>query len=365
MREGGSRTWLFQYRIGSKQRRLSLGNAAAVPVLKARETAADLHAKVRLGGDPAIEKAVAIERANETFGAIVNQYLTAKKSKLRLTTYTGIERHLLKQSKRLHKLPLTAIDQRSIAQVLNEVAENAGEVTANRVRTSLSGFFTWAIKEGCGLPAGNPASNTNKRPEKPRERVLKPEEMRAIWNACGNDDYGDVLKLLLLTAQRADEIARLRRDELRDDFIALPAERTKNHRAHTVPLSEPARTILASLNGESPCVFGRDGTGFSGWSKAKKRLEARIKEQTGKELPHWTPHDLRRTAATGMADLGVAPHVIETVLNHVSGHKAGVAGIYNRASYEKEKRDALNLWAEHVLSIVECRASVVIPLKLA
>jgi integrase len=111
-------------------------------------------------------------------------------------------------------------------------------------------------------------------------------------------------------------------------------------------------------------VFGRDDTGFQGWSKSKERIDARI-AKAGTPLPGWTPHDLRRTAATRMADLGVGPHIIEAVLNHISGHKAGVAGIYNRASYDREKREALNLWAEHVLSIVEGRASVVIPLKRA
>jgi integrase len=365
LRKSGSRTWLFQYRIGAKQRRISLGNAAVVPVGRARETAADLHARVRLGGDPATDKVVAIERANETFGLVVERYLAARRGKLRPRTIVGVERHLMKQSKRLHRLPLTSVDQRTIADLLNEVAVNAGEVTSNRVRTSLSGFFTWAIKEGFHLPSGNPASNTNKRKEKPRDRVLKPEELKSIWAACREDDYGDIIKLLMLTAQRADEIARLQTDELHDEMIVLPQNRTKNNRAHVVPLSEPAKTILAPLRSDRLCVFGRDGAGFSGWSRAKATLDQRIAQQTGKPLPHWTPHDLRRTAATGMADLGVHPHIIEAVLNHVSGHKGGVAGIYNRATYDREKRDALNLWAEHLLAVIEGRAALVVPLKRA
>ena len=84
-----------------------------------------------------------------------------------------------------------------------------------------------------------------------------------------------------------------------------------------------------------------------------------------KPLEHWTIHDLRRTVATGMAELGVQPHIIEALLNHVSGHKGGVAGIYNRATYDKEKREALNLWGEHVLSVIEGRGAKVLPLKRA
>jgi integrase len=165
-----------------------------------------------------------------------------------------------------------------------------------------------------------------------------------------DDHYGTIIKLLLLTGCRANEIGRLRWDELHDEQIILPGARTKNKRAHVVPLSEPAKATLAGLHRrpDRVCVFGRrQDTGFSGWGAAKRELDSRAKAE------HWTVHDLRRTVATRMADLGVQPHIIEAVLNHVSGHKAGVAGIYNRAAYDKEKREALNLWAEHVSALVE------------
>jgi integrase len=167
-----------------------------------------------------------------------------------------------------------------------------------------------------------------------------------------------------LTGQRADEIASLRWSEIRDDAILLPGERTKNHRQHIVPLSAPALGILqgqahrVTAAGElRDLIFGLGDGPFSGWSRSKEMLDAKIAERTGKPLPHWIPHDLRRTAATGMAELSVQPHVIEAVLNHVSGHKAGVAGIYNRSSYEREKRQALDLWAEHLAAVVEGRVS--------
>jgi integrase len=195
--------------------------------------------------------------------------------------------------------------------------------------------------------------------------VLTDAELRTIWKACGDDDYGAVVKLLVLTGQRANEIGELHWDEVHDEQILLPGERTKNGRAHVIPLSDTAKDILGKIESKSRTyVFGRDDSGFQGWSKAKERIDARI-AKAGKPLEHWTLHDLRRTAATRMADLGVQPHIIEAVLNHASGHKGGVAGIYNRATYDKEKRAALNLWAEHVLATVEGRKAVVVPLKRA
>jgi integrase len=365
LREGGSRTWVYQYRIGSKQRRMVLGSAKSVPLKLARENASKLEARVKLGGDPAMDKEAAHREADNTFGALVDEYLKARKSEWRPRSEAEIRRHLTKHAKSLHKMPIGAVGQRNIANLLNEIAKEAGNVTANRVRASLCAFFGWAIREGIKLPEGNVASYTNKRDEKSRERVLTDAELKRIWKSCLDDDYGAVLKLLTLTGQRANEIAELRWAEVLDEQILLPAERTKNGRPHIIPLSEPAKTILAKFpRKDRACVFGRDDTGFKGWSKAKEKIDGRI-AGAGKPLAHWTPHDLRRTVATRMAELGVQPHIVEAVLNHVSGHKGGVAGIYNRATYDKEKREALNLWAEHVMATVEGRAATVVPMKRA
>jgi integrase len=247
--------------------------------------------------------------------------------------------------------------------LLNDIASESGDVTSNRVRAAISALLGWVIREGIRLPEGNVASYTNKREEKSRDRVLSDTELRAIWTACLDDDYAAVIKLLMLTGQRASEIAQLRWDEIHDEQIVLPADRTKNHRAHVVPISDAAGAVLAAFNGDGRSyVFGRDDTGFQGWSKAKDKIDARIVKAGGK-VAHWTPHDLRRTVATRMADLGVQPHIIEAVLNHVSGHRAGVAGIYNRATYDKEKREALNLWAEHLVAVIEGRKAIVVPMR--
>jgi integrase len=338
-----------------------LGSATSVPLSVARKNASTLEAKVRLGEDPALDRHNARLEADNTFGVLANQYLEARKSKWRAGTYEENSRYLGKYAKSLHNIPIAAVSQRNIANLLNSIAKESGDVTANRVRSSLSGLLGWVIREGIRLPEGNVASYTNEREEKSRERVLTDAELKAVWGACLADDYGAVLKLLTLTGQRANEIAALRWEEVHDEQIVLPGERTKNGRTHIIPLSDAAKAILHRGHDGRTYVFGRLDTGFQGWHVAKQALDGRIAEP----LAHWTTHDLRRTVATRMAELGVQPHIIEAVLNHVSGHKSGVAGIYNRATYDREKREALSMWAEHVTALVEGRKAVVVPMKRA
>ena len=365
LRDGGSRTWIYRYRIGTKQRSVILGSATAVPAAVARKNASGLAARIRLAEDPALDRDNARLEADNTFSVLAQQYLETRKAEWRPVTHTEITRHLIKYAKSLHRVPIAAVSQRNIANLLNVIAKDAGDVTANRVRGSLCALFGWAIREGIRLPEGNVAALTNKREEKSRDRVLCDAELRTIWSACLEDDYGAILKLLTLTGQRAGEIAELRWDEVGDEQIQLPGNRTKNGRAHTIPLTKPAKMILSRFERDGrTCVFGRVDTGFNGWHNCKQALNARI-VAAGKSLAEWKPHDLRRTVAHRMAELGVQPHIIEAVLNHVSGHKGGVAGIYNRATYDKEKREALNLWAEHLMATVEGRTATVVPLKRA
>jgi integrase len=200
---------------------------------------------------------------------------------------------------------------------------------------------------------------------------LEPDEIRLIWN-LPKGQYRDILRLLLLTACRAKEIAALQWGEVHDDMIVLPPERRKTRKiskkkptAHIVPLSEPARAILAAQpRSADGFVFGRvNGRPFSGWGASKIHADDVIEKAAGKPLKHWTPHDLRRTAATRMADpLGIAPYVIESCLGHV-GHKAGIGGTYILSNYERDKRRALDQWGEHVMAIIEGRESNVVTLR--
>jgi integrase len=368
VRDGGSRTFVFQYKIGTKQRRIALGSVTALDIGKARDTAKDLYARVRLGQDPAGDKAAAKIKAAETFEASAAPFLARQRTRLRPRPYVDVERHVLIHAKMLHGLQLAKITRRDIATCLAAITQNNGAVTANRVRSTLSSFFAWAI--GAGLLEHNPVTGTNVNEEKSRDRVLLPDELRLIWNALDDTHYGAILRLLALTGQRAGEIAGLRWSEIKDAEIVLPPERTKNKRAHVIPLSEPARAIIAAqprrigADGKPrDLVFGRGSGPFDGWSNSQNLLNARIAATTGKTLPHWTPHDLRRSFATHAAEIGIAPHIIETILNHVSGHRRGVAGIYNRATYARETRIALDHWAEWLAAVVEGRESNVVPLR--
>jgi integrase len=262
----------------------------------------------------------------------------------------------------LSGMGIAAVDRRAIAAQISRIATTAPS-QANRTLTSVHAFFRWAVGEG--LIENNPATDCNKAQESgARERFLTKDEIRALWTALPAGDYGDLVKLLLLTGQRRQEFGDLHWSEI--DFetgqITLSGERTKNQRTHIIPMSGTVAEILRARprNPERDLVFGEKGRGgFGDWSKAKARLDTML------EIPAWRIHDLRRTCATGMAELGVQPHIIEAVLNHISGHKGGVAGIYNRATYENEKRTALTLWANHVEAIVSDRAPKVVPMKRA
>jgi integrase len=346
LRKSGARSWIYQYKIGAQNRRITIGNATALTVTVARDSAEKLHAKVRLGQDPAGEKIEGRARAAETMAVAVQLYLTDRRKHLRPKSIVEIERHLLTYGKPLLTLPLAGINRRTIATRLSVIATQSGDVTANRARSSWSAFFAWCMREG--LIDNNPVLGTNVRPEQSRERVLTDEELKTVWNAtAGVDDYNAIMRLLMLTGCRASEIGALSWAEVLDDRIVLPAARIKNGRAHTIPITTPMRAILDARPRHEGLVFGgRKGRPFNSWGACKRALDERI-EATGVKLEHWTPHDLRRSMATWMAESGTAPHIIEAVLNHV-GHKAGTAGIYNRANYEPQKRIALEKWADHI-----------------
>jgi integrase len=352
-----SKTWIFRYRHGRTQRSVKLGRSPALSIVAARRAAEKLAAQLALGADPAADRAAAKSQAEHTFASLAEKFLDARRPGLRPATVHEYERHLLRDCKSLHRLPIAGVTQADIVRLLNNAA---GPVTANRLRATLTAMFSWVMREGVKLPDGNIASFTNKRDETSRDRVLSDQELKAIWRASGHDDYGAIVKLLILTAARRDEIAHLQWSEVGDGALNLPAARTKNGRAHVIPLSEQSRVIIAGRErGKRIHVFGRDDSGFHGWSKCRYRLDKNL----GDTVADWVLHDLRRTAVTRMAELGVQPHIVEAVVNHVSGHKGGVAGIYNRAAYDREKREALSLWAEHVMALVEGRKAVVAPLR--
>ncbi len=349
--------YYLRYRLGGVQRMKSFGrHGSPWTADTARRQATAALGKVVTGLDPFAEQREA--RAAETFGAEAVRYLDRKRPAMKPRSFEEVERHLTNHAAPLAKLRLTEIDRRAIAVRLAEVEDASGPVARNRVRSSLSAFFAWAITEG--FIEINPVSGTGKADEGgSRERTLTEDELAEVWRALGDDQFGDIVRLLILTGQRREEIGGLRWDEvdLKQRLIVLGPERTKNKRQHELPLSTSAKTILEKQHRRQArdFVFGYGLGAFSGWSDSKAALDKRLlaaRGSKGKPLPDWRLHDLRRTAATIMADrLGVLPHIIEAILNHVSGHRAGVAGVYNRATYAKEMREALERWANHVEAI--------------
>jgi integrase len=194
-----------------------------------------------------------------------------------------------------------------------------------------------------------------------RERTLTNAEIIAFWKATEKvaAPYSAIFKILLLTGARLNEVAGIRRDELSDDGATwtLPSDRTKNHRPLVLVLPPLILSLIPRPAGPECFVFGGDKP-VSSFSRTKAELDAAMPG-----VAPWRIHDLRRTAATGMADLGIMPHIIEAVLNHVSGAKAGVAGIYNRAAYADEKKAALERWANHIDGLVSGRGAKVTDIK--
>jgi integrase len=349
LRESGSGSWVFQYRVGVKQRRLTFGSVRTISAQKAREQATKFYAAVKLGRDPAGEKNTAKELANETVEATLPLFLARQKERLRPRAYVEVERHLNEHAKRLHSLPLANVARRDIATVLAAIATSKSGATANRTRSSLSGFFSWAIREG--LVDVNPVAWTERREEVSRSRVLTDAELREIWAALKDDTYGDIVKLLLLTGCRREEIGGLRWS--------------------TIPLTEPAHAILKArprllLSDGSACnhIFGRGQRGFADWRGSKLDLDERIAATRAaagqRPMPAWVLHDFRRMLFTTMHDrLGIAPHIVEAILNHV-GHRGGTAGVYNLADYSDAKHIALQKWADHIETLISGKRSAAV-----
>jgi integrase len=363
IRAGGKRTWIAQYRLGSKQRRVTIGTVETLDADAARRHARSALSKVHLGTDPQLEKTEARAQAAVTLGSVVDSYLARHAvRRLKASTFTDVERYLRKHWGTLSELPIRKITRADVAARLARIAEESGGFAANRARAALSALFAWAIAEG--LADANPVVGTRKAiDETARDRVLTDEELMLIWRHAGGGHYGAIIRLIILTGQRREEVAAMTWEEvdLEGATWRIGSDRTKNARAHEIPLACQAVELLRTLELREgrALVFGSRSGPFSGWSKAKASLDARVQKvlravhDQGLTLKAWRLHDIRRTVATRLADLGVLPHVIEAVLNHVSGHKAGVAGIYNRSFYAAEKRAALTLWASHVMALVE------------
>jgi integrase len=354
IRNGGHKSYIFQYEFnGSKK--WNCGAVGKITLAKAKDIARDVYENVRRGVDPATKRQAAIEESANTLEKTAADFLAHKQqgNRIKQRSLAEFKRYLETYWKPLHRFHVGHITPDMIAAEFETLTKERGSIAANRALTSLSSLFVWAIKRGRGVTQ-NPCAAVEPNQEKARERVLTDGELAQIWLAAPDNDYGKILRLLMLTACRRDEIGSAMHSELdkENHTFTISSDRTKNGNAHTIPLPDAAMQIFEETGRRDgrDFLFGYGRGGFSGWSDAKENLDDAVK------IPHWTLHDLRRTVATRMADIGVRPHVIEAILNHISGHKAGVAGIYNRSTYAAEKKAALDLWANH-LAVAIAKAS--------
>jgi integrase len=377
--EHGHKSWSLHYRFGGRLRRLTIGDARWINPAQARREAAAALERVRQGVDPSVEKRLqrlAPALGADNFGALLEDYLKRHAS---VNTAAGT----YKETKRAFQrdvlpewgnLPLSSITRAHAISLIDGIAAKGAKVHANRTLSRLRHLFNWAVERG-RLSASPIVGMKPPTKERARDRTLSDDELRWFWSACDTIGwpFGPLAKLLLLTAQRRDEVGGMEWSEIDFDkkTWSIPRHRAKNDRAHQVHLSAAAFEVVGTLPRVTGWpVFSTNGRPVSGFSQGKDRLDAVMIVAKRAELgdraepiPHWVLHDLRRTAATNMARLNFPPHVVDKVLNHVSGTIRGVAAVYNRFDYLDERRAALEAWGRHVRNLVSPAMANVVELR--
>jgi integrase len=341
----GTRSFAVRTRINGKTVKITLKDVG-LDLARARAATRDLLAKVAQGDDP---RAAKRRVKASTLGGIAELFLKHTAPQVRRKTHIERERHLRRDWAPLHGRPIAEIRKGEVAARLLEIKDNHGAIASNRSRTTLFNVFAWAVDQE--LLEVNVIASV-KRPlsrEPRRDRALDLDELRQVWAATdGGSAHDAIIRLAILTGARKSAIGGMMRREVNLDkaLWSLPPERVKNNLPHLVPLSRQAVAIIRARPERGEYVFGDRGVApFAGWSASKRRLDRRL------GLPHFTVHDIRRSVVTGMNELGIAPHVVEAVINHISGEaKKGTAGTYNKAQYLKERTAALQDWADHLTS---------------
>jgi integrase len=347
-----------------------------------RKPGAQHPVRVKLGEPPLMSLATARDKARAMLqdpGGMIEQHERAKLETVQAMLEQFIERHHKPRNRRWQEVrqillreladwqhrPIRDIGRRDVLEVLDRAIDRGTPYAANRLLAYVRKMFNWCLERG--IVDTSPVANI-KAPakERSRDRVLEDEELASIWNAC--DGLGwpwrDLVRLLIVTGQRRDEVAHMAWPDLDLErrLWMLPRELTKADRAHEVALSELAVEILAGMprlsNG---LVFPANRHGsrnpVSGFSGMKRRLDKLC------GVVGWRLHDLRRTAASGMARLGHPPHVVTAILNHSPGSTMGITAVYNRHRYADEKRAALDAWSREVERIIGRNEAEVIALR--
>lgn len=372
----GKRAWQVRYRHSGVQRRMKLGSYPVLSLADARKRAREVLAQVAVGEDPAeMVRSAKAPKPDANKDQIANLAAVYYKRHLRSlrsgeTVRRELDRHVIAKwgRREIHE-----ITKRDVLDLLDGIVDSGRETTANRVRAYLNKFFAWCVERD--VIEHSPMTGV-KAPakEKSRDRVLSDDEIRWFWAACerAGEPWGQLGQVLLLTGQRLNEAAQMTEDELQGNVWHLDKTRTKNKRAHDVPLSKAAIAVLESkgrIKTRSGYVFTTNGlTPLQGFHKGRNSLAQLMLEIAEDEraevveIPHWTFHDLRRTAATGMARLGIPVRHTEAVLNHVSGTGGGIVAVYQKYDYDDEKRQALEAWGRFVVHLVDGKAENVVRL---
>ena len=374
----GSKSWAFRYEVAGRPTKVTFGPASgpgALSLAEAREQAGQARRGLNAGADPAAErKAVKVaaiarveaEAPNDLVEDVVEQFIEKyAKVETRESSWRETKRILDREVVPLWKgRRLSSLDDRDVLGLLDIIVDRGSPIMANRVFAAVRKMCGWAVKRR--IVDANPCDRVEPpSSEKSRDRVLKDDELARVLHAADELGwpFGVMFKMLALTAARRDEVAEMRWGEVDLDkaLWTIPRERVKTDSAHEVPLSAPVLSLLRAAPNSPKAdqkaarakdfVFTtNDRTSISGFSRAKARLDV-IVAADGAPLTPWRTHDLRRTAATGMARLGVALPTTEKVLNHTSGTFGGIVGVYQRHGYENEKRDALDRWAGYVVDL--------------
>jgi integrase len=355
----GGKTFLAQYSFAGVKRRVPLGSCFAISLAKAREAARAILGDVAKGCDPARERKEAAVRAKRkaadealTLGALVEQWESLHLAEKRARYAAEAVRAVRYAFANRLNTAATDLNRAAVVHVLDSLSKDGKIAAARQTAAYGRACYQWAIKRGA--LERNPFVNLPLAPVAKRERVLSDVELRAVWQATtGPRTYNAIVRMLILTGQRREEVAGMEWSELSDDFSkwSIPASRAKNGTAHIVPLSAQAQAMLQEtprIEGSAFVFPGQRGS-FNGFGSAKASLD----EASG--VMDWRLHDLRRTVATGLQKLGVRLEVTEAVLNHIAGSRAGIVGVYQRHSWSDEKRAALTAWGERVIAIVEGR----------
>jgi integrase len=361
----GRKVFLFQYRMGgrgAKTERYTIGEyRSPYTVDNARGEAVRLLAEVKAGRNPAEPRRTKRENGSNRgrlFSELATEFLE-RHAKPNTRDWRKTE-YLLRRDvfPFWSTRPAREISRQDVIELIDRVTDRGARIHANRVLAAVRVLFKWALSRGV-IEASPVAGVKAPSAETVRERVLSERELRDVWRAADATTYpfGPFFKLLMLTAQRRAEVAGMLWSEIDGPraLWVIPGNRAKNGRAHEVPLSGAALEILSSIPRVtgSDFVFTTNGRSpISGFSKAKARLDraARVGLDNRDE---WRMHDVRRSVTTFMAEMGIAPHVVDKLLNHVSGSIRGVAAVYNRAGYTDERRRALDAWAQRLAAIVD------------